>query len=89
MGCSETIYLIVQCNLSIVRKTNVIVEPVMFCFIIYCAAQLTIVRQQKIYCVVERDDCAAIKLLNNESGELYGFAVHVNLDRSSGKTRVL
>ena len=23
--------------------------------------------------------------LNNESGQLYGFAVHVNMDRSSGK----
>ena len=26
-----------------------------------------------------------IKLLNNESSELYGFAVPVNLDRSSGR----
>ena len=29
----------------------------------------------------------AIKLLNNESCELYGFALHVNLDRKAGKMR--
>ena len=42
----------------------------------------------KIYCKVEQDDCAAIKLLNNQSGQLYEFKVHVNLDTRSGK-RVL
>ena len=47
MGCSETIYLIVRHNLSIVRHTNVIVEPVMFSSMIYCAAQLKLVRQHK------------------------------------------
>ena len=43
----------------------------------------------RIYCAVERDDCAATKLLNNESRVLYGFAVHFNLDRSSGTMSVL
>ena len=38
MGYSETIYLIVQHSLSIVRRTDYIVEPVIFCFMVYCAA---------------------------------------------------
>ena len=42
-----------------------------------------------MYCAVERNDCSVIKLLNNESGEPYGFVVHDNQDGSSGTMHVL
>ena len=37
-------------------------------------------KSAKIYCAAERDDCVAIKHLNNESGKFYGFGstVHVS-----------
>ena len=34
----------------------------------------------KIYCAVERNDCAATKLLNNECDDLCGFTIHGNME---------
>ena len=36
-GCSERVFLIVRHSLSIVRQADLILESVMFCFMVYCA----------------------------------------------------
>ena len=70
--------------LSIVRQTDFIVEPFMFFHGLLCSVTYK-GKAAKTYCAVERDDCAAIKRLNNKCIDLCGFTMHCNRDCGNEK----